>query len=73
MYSRISGACAVAALGKDLTQVGLSARYTPPFGLLGASLDRALLHRVAEATVRDFVERVAAGLVALSRTGNGRR
>lgn len=52
----------VAALGPHLTQLGLSARYKPPFGLVGESLDRALLHRVAEATIRDFVERVAAAL-----------
>ena len=52
----------VAALGPHLTQLGLSARYKPPFGLVGESIDRALLHRVAEATIRDFVERVAAAL-----------
>src|SRR6266480_4923771 len=45
-------------LGKRV-EIELSARYKPPFGLVGESLDRALLHRVAEATVRDFVERVA--------------
>ena len=40
----------------------MSGRYSPPFGSVGEALDRALLHRVAEATVRDFVERVAASI-----------
>lgn len=35
------------------------ARYTPPAGTLGESADRALLHRIADATVRDFFSGVA--------------
>lgn len=35
------------------------ARYTPPGGRLGATVDRALMHRVATSTVQDFFERVA--------------
>jgi len=71
LFPHLEGELEVAPLGRQVTQVGLSARYKPPFGLIGESLDRALMHRVAEATIRDFVERVAAGLVELSRAGNG--
>ena len=39
-------------------------RYVPPAGKLGASVDRALLYRVADATVADFLDRVAAFLGA---------
>jgi hypothetical protein len=31
-------------------------------GLLGRALDRALLHRVAEATAKDFLDRVGEAL-----------
>ena len=62
IFPTLEGELEVAALGPQLTQLGLSARYKPPFGVLGDSLDRALLHRVAEATVRAFVERVAVAL-----------
>jgi len=31
-------------------------------GTFGRVLDRALLHRVAKATVKEFLERVAAGM-----------
>jgi hypothetical protein len=48
----------VAALGPNRTQLSISARYRPPMGALGRALDRALLHRVAEATAKDFLDRV---------------
>lgn len=49
----------VAVLGPRRTQVSISARYKPPLGAVGRALDRTMLHRVAEATVKDFVDRVA--------------
>jgi len=48
----------VAPLG-DSTQLSISARYVPPLGKLGRLIDRAVLSRVAEATVKDFLDRVA--------------
>src|SRR4030095_1634336 len=49
----------VGALGPERTDVSMRASYVPPFGLPGRVLDRILLHRVAEATVKDFVDHVA--------------
>jgi hypothetical protein len=37
----------------------MSARYVPPFGVVGRAMDRAVLSRVAEATLKDFLDRVA--------------
>lgn len=54
----------VASLGPYLTQLSMSARYRPPMGAIGRALDRALLHRVAEATVKDFLDRVGEILLA---------
>jgi len=54
----------VAALGPNRTQLSINARYEPPFRALGRAIDRALMHRVAEATVKDFLDRVAQGLQA---------
>ena len=42
----------------------LSASYVPPMGELGGRLDRALLHRVAQSTVRSFLSQVATSLQA---------
>ena len=49
----------VAPLGEHRTQLAISARYQPPLGAIGQALDRALLHRVAEGTVKDFLDRAA--------------
>ena len=55
----MEGDLELAPFGADVTHLAMSGRYTPPFGSLGEALDRAMLNRVAEATVRDFVIRVA--------------
>ncbi|HET6790011.1 MAG TPA: hypothetical protein VFI35_00310 [Actinomycetota bacterium] len=49
----------VAPLGPGRTQLSMSARYVPPFGPVGRAVDRAVLSRVAEATLKDFLDRVA--------------
>jgi hypothetical protein len=48
----------LAAAGEDATVLRLDAVYRLPFGALGAGLDRAILHRVASATVGGFVGRL---------------
>lgn len=48
----------LAALGAERTQLSISGRYRPPLGAVGRVLDRALLHRVAEATLKDFLDGV---------------
>lgn len=58
----------VAALGPNRTQLSTNARYEPPLGALGRAIDRALMHRVAEATVKDFLDCVAQGLQARAST-----
>jgi hypothetical protein len=48
----------VASLRPGRTQLAMSARYVPPFGTVGRVIDRAVLARVAEATLKDFLDRV---------------
>lgn len=55
----------IAALGPGRCQLAMSARYVPPLGVMGRALDRAVLFRVAEATLKDFLDRVAERLVAV--------
>lgn len=45
--------------GEDATLLGLEGVYGPPGGALGAGLDRVILHRIATATVRSFLTRIA--------------
>jgi hypothetical protein len=43
----------------NASQLALAGAYRPPFAALGEGLDRALLHRVASATVRSLLRRIA--------------
>ena len=58
----------VAPLPPDRTQLAMSARYIPPLGPLGKAIDRAILYRVAEATIKDFLDRVGAALAVGARS-----
>jgi hypothetical protein len=58
----------IATLSPGTTQLGVSARYVPPLGMLGRVIDRVVLFRVAESTLKDFLDRVGAALLALPST-----
>jgi len=62
LLPRLESDVEIAAIGLHLTQLSINARYSPPLGLVGRALDKALLHRVAEATLKDFLDRVAAAV-----------
>jgi len=67
LFPRLDADLIVATVGPDLCQIAIRGMYAPPLGPLGRALDRAVLHRVAEASVKGFVDRVAqsvAGVVA---------
>jgi hypothetical protein len=51
--------------GEHATRLSLAGAYRPPLGQVGAGLDKAIFHKVAQATVRSLLARVAD---ALSRT-----
>lgn len=53
----------IAPLGPRRTQLAMSARYVPPLGVVGRAIDRVVLFRVAEATLKDFLDRVGATLM----------
>lgn len=58
MFPVLDGDLELASLGAGRTQLAISARYSPPLDGLGKLADRALLHRVAESTVKDFLDQV---------------
>ena len=73
LFPRLDADLEVAPLGAEGTQLILRARYEPPWGVLGRGVDKVLLHRVAESTVRAFLARICAGLTAgvASQSGPG--
>lgn len=58
----------VAALASNRTQLAMSARYVPPLGPIGHAIDRTVLYRIAEATLKDFLDRVADALMLGAQT-----
>jgi len=52
--------------GDDATLIGLEGVYGPPGGFIGAGIDRALLHRIATATVRSFLSGIAQAIADLN-------
>lgn len=60
----------IAPLRPGRTQLAMSARYVPPFGPFGRVIDRAVLSRVAEATLKDFLDRVADSIMGRADTSS---
>ncbi len=52
----------LSAEGSQGTRVALTGCYRPPFGALGARLDRMLMHTVASLTLRSLLTRLASAL-----------
>ncbi|HEX9537282.1 MAG TPA: hypothetical protein VGA04_03810 [Streptosporangiaceae bacterium] len=50
--------------GSQATRLALVGAYRPPLDGLGATLDKVILHRVAAATIRTLLDRVASALTA---------
>ena len=67
LLPRLDADIELGSLGENRTQLAISARYRPPLGVVGRAVDRVLLHRVAEATLKDFLDRL--GQAILSQTG----
>jgi hypothetical protein len=68
LLPRLDANLELGSLGGDRTQLAISARYRPPLGVVGQAIDRVLLHRVAEATVKDFLDRVGQAITQRART-----
>ena len=49
----------ITPMGEGLTSISFHGSYVPPLGPMGRGADRMLLHRVAEASVRALLDRVA--------------
>jgi hypothetical protein len=72
LLPRLDANLELGPLGEDRTQLAISARYRPPLGVLGQAIDRVLLHRMAEATLKDFLDRLGAA-ITLSQPGPAAR
>jgi hypothetical protein len=65
MFPALDADLEVAELEGGRCQLAISARYEPPLGVVGRAIDRTLLARVAEATLKDFLDRVRDSIARL--------
>lgn len=65
MFPQLDGNLELAADDSGHSVLRLNGAYRPPLAAVGGGLDRLLLHRVADATVRRFLQDVASGILAV--------
>jgi hypothetical protein len=62
LFPVLDGTLIIAPLGKHRCRVSIEASYRPPLEKIGALVDHAVLHRVAQSTVHEFLRQLAAAL-----------
>jgi len=62
LFPVLDGTLVFSPLSPERCRLELEATYRPPFEAFGDLLDRTLLHRVAESTIRSFLDRMAESL-----------
>lgn len=60
LFPTLDGELVVSEIGSDLTQIVFRGSYEPPLGMVGETIDRVLLHHLAEASVKRFVDALIA-------------
>lgn len=65
LFPHMEAELVLSPLAPSLTHLTFRGRYRPPLAAVGAVLDRVAMHRVAEATVRSFLERLRDAVVAM--------
>ncbi len=77
LYPTLTGALRLERAGPGHCRLTFDVTYRPPAGRVGAVVDQALMHRVGEASLRDFVARLVSRLAeeasADARPGEGGR
>lgn len=64
LFPALDADITLAPAGEDAATMTLDGAYRPPLGSVGAGLDRALLHRAATATIRQFLALLVESITA---------
>jgi len=62
MFPQLDANLEITPAGAAAADLTIEGAYRPPLGVIGSTLDRVALHRVAEATVRALLQRLARAL-----------
>ena len=66
LFPKLNGELVLSHVGQEKTKLLLEATYQPPMGPLGRVVDRVLLGRFAESTVKNWVDQLAEALISES-------
>lgn len=59
LFPELNADLALSQMGPDMTSLALDGTYEPPLGVVGRLADRMILGRLADATVRNWMDRLA--------------
>ncbi len=62
LFPRLNAELIISHLGQNRTRIVMDGTYQPPLGQFGRVVDRVILRRVAESTVKSWVDRLAESL-----------
>lgn len=68
LFPELNADLALSQMGPFMTSLSLDGTYQPPLGVVGRVADRMILGRVADATVRNWMDRLAAAVSADRQT-----
>ena len=66
LFPKLTGELVLSHVGPERTRLSLEATYQPPLGPLGRVVDRVVLGRFAESTVKNWVDQLAEALISES-------
>ena len=64
LFPKLTGELVLSHVGPEQTRLSLEATYQPPMGPLGRVVDRVVLGRFAESTVKNWVDQLAEALTS---------
>jgi hypothetical protein len=63
LFPQLTADLLLAHVGQNMTRISVQGTYKPPLGVVGRIADRVILGRFAEATIRNWVDRLAEALM----------
>ena len=69
LFPRLTADLVLSHVGSGRTKLTLEGTYEPPLGVVGRAVDRVLLRNVAEATIQNWVDRLAEAVSVIHPVG----
>jgi hypothetical protein len=64
IFPSFEGTVSLSPVGRHAVELWLQGSYAPPFGAIGALLDRTVLRHAAERSLTSFLQRIADDMIA---------